>query len=269
MFSDINSASVFVSRRRVSSAACARSVLRIDTAPQRNEAICASFRAHAHRQSSRPSRVLARRRFARLVVSRPFVNLARSRARVPPSASALARARRRARLATLEDDARGRDARLDAISARSRLRVARDSLAARTRHNKNTVGPYPHLLSPGGGSTAYTTPSITNMTSAHDVMNHTFPLRPTSVLFSSSSFVPMVGVVDSRARRRRSTFRRGARAGGRPIDRSRARRSRARRSRDRDRSISIDLSRSIAIDRSIAVAVGRGRDRGRSVRDRT
>ena len=45
MFSDINSASVFVSRRRVSSPRCARSVLRIDTAPQRNDAICARFDA--------------------------------------------------------------------------------------------------------------------------------------------------------------------------------------------------------------------------------
>ena len=47
------------------------------------------------------------------------------------------------------------------------------------------------MLSPGGGSTAYTTPSMMNIISAHAVMNHTFALRPMNVLFSSSSFVTM------------------------------------------------------------------------------
>ena len=60
---------------------------------------------------------------------------------------------------------------------------------ARTKHIKNTLGPYSQSDSPGGASTLYTIPSRMNITRAQENMNHTVTCRPTNVLFSSSSLV--------------------------------------------------------------------------------
>ena len=71
---------------------------------------------------------------------------------------------------------------------------------ARTKHIKNTLGPYSQSLSPGGAFTLYTTPSRMNMRRAQENMNHTVTCRPRNVLFSSSSFVTIVAFARGRLR---------------------------------------------------------------------
>jgi len=149
MLMDMSSASVLVSRRRLSSALWCDSVLRIDITDQKKAAICAR-----RNKASRSARAV-RQSF------HSFVVLTRS----PAAARYGARTNTHTRTHT------------------------RHLIASRTKHIKNTLGPYSHFDSPGGASTAKTIPSMMNMASAQPNMNHTLALRPTKLDFSSSSFV--------------------------------------------------------------------------------
>ena len=131
------------------------------------------------------------------------VSIRSSAARVPRVALvaiAPSRVPPRADRSTNLSPSRASPRRRRASPASVRPSVRRRAIArARTKHIKNTLGPYSQSLSPGGAFTLYTTPSRMNMTSAHENMNHTVTCRPRNVLFSSSSLVTMV--LDSTRRR--------------------------------------------------------------------
>jgi len=172
MLMDMSSASVLVSRRRLSSALWCDSVLRIDITDQKKAAICAR-----RNKASRSARAV-RQSF------HSFVVLTRS----PAAARYGARTHTHTRTHT------------------------RHLIASRTKHIKNTLGPYSHFDSPGGASTAKTIPSMMNMASAQPNMNHTLALRPTKLDFSSSSFV----VIFLSLLARRVAVKCGRRAGSKP-----------------------------------------------------
>jgi len=186
MLSDINSASVLVSRSRLSSAACAFSVLRMENTDHAKAVIYT--RRHHHRQSlSRPHTRPRMDTSSRIIrpIARVSPVLAPSRPiRIHPFLRSPSRARRL-------------HARVFATPPPShRIASHRPSLA-RTKHIKNTLGPYSQSDSPGGASTLYTIPSRMNITRAQENMNHTVTCRPTNVLFSSSSLVTIASSLRS------------------------------------------------------------------------
>ena len=156
---DMSSASVLVSRIRLSSALWCASVLRIDITDQPKAAICARTRG----KSVEVSHIVTFSFVPPPVPVRPFTTT--------------------------------RTRHFTSRSIYYHTRVAKSiNQKNRTKHIKNTLGPYSHLDSPGGASTAKTIPSMMNMTSAQLNMNHTLVLRPTKVDFSSSSFVVIVAL---------------------------------------------------------------------------